>query len=33
MKICFVGGAKSVHVQRWVKWFVEHGREMQETVV
>ena len=28
MKICFVGSAKSIHVQRWVKWFVERGHEI-----
>ena len=28
MKICFVGSARSIHVQRWVKWFVERGHEV-----
>lgn len=28
MKICFVGGAKSIHVQRWTKWFAERGHEV-----
>ena len=28
MKICFVGGAKSIHVQRWTKWFAERGNEV-----
>ncbi|HEC92235.1 MAG TPA: glycosyltransferase family 1 protein [Candidatus Atribacteria bacterium] len=28
MKICFVGVAKSIHVQRWVKWFAERGHEV-----
>lgn len=28
MKICFVGNAKSVHMQRWARWFVERGHEV-----
>lgn len=28
MKICFVGSAKSIHIKRWVKWFVEQGHEI-----
>jgi len=28
MKICFVGGAKSIHVQRWAKWFADRGHEV-----
>ncbi len=28
MKICFIGSARSIHVQRWVKWFVEKGHEV-----
>jgi len=28
MKICFVGSAKSIHMQRWVKWFAERGHEI-----
>lgn len=27
-KICFVGGAKSIHIQRWTKWFAERGHEV-----
>ncbi|MCD6109003.1 MAG: glycosyltransferase family 4 protein [Thermoplasmata archaeon] len=28
MKICYIGNAKSIHVKRWTKWFVEHGHEV-----
>lgn len=27
MKICFVGSAQSIHMQRWAKWFVDKGYE------
>jgi glycosyltransferase involved in cell wall biosynthesis len=25
MKICFVGNAESIHMQRWIKWFLQRG--------
>jgi len=28
MKICFVGGAQSIHINRWVKWFAKHGHDV-----
>jgi len=28
MKICFVGSAKSIHMQRFAKWFVDRGYEV-----
>ena len=28
LKICFIGWADSIHVQRWVKWFARQGHEV-----
>lgn len=28
MKICFLGNANSVHLQKWCKWFSERGHEI-----
>ena len=28
MKICFIGSAKSIHMQRWSKWFADRGHEI-----
>lgn len=28
MKICYIGSAKSIHLQRWIKWFVDNGHEI-----
>jgi len=28
MKICYIADAQSIHTQRWVKWFAEHGHEV-----
>ena len=28
MKICFLGDANSVHIQKWCKWFSEHGHDI-----
>ncbi len=28
MKICFVGDATSIHMQRWVRWFSNRGHEV-----
>jgi glycosyltransferase involved in cell wall biosynthesis len=28
MKICFVGGAQSIHIKRWVTWFTKHGHDV-----
>lgn len=28
MKICYVGGAKSIHFQRWIKWIVNAGHDV-----
>ena len=28
MKICFLGNANSVHLEKWCKWFSEYGHEV-----
>ncbi len=28
MKICFIAGLSSIHVQQWVSWFVKRGHEV-----
>ncbi len=28
MKICYVGGANSIHLQRWVKWIANKGHDV-----
>ena len=28
MRICFVGSAKNIHMQRWTKWFAYRGHEI-----
>jgi glycosyltransferase involved in cell wall biosynthesis len=28
MKICYIGNAQSIHMQRWAKWFADKGHEV-----
>jgi len=28
MKICYIGGANSIHLQRWIKWIVNAGHDV-----
>ena len=28
MKICYIGDAQSIHMQRWAKWFADKGHEV-----
>jgi len=28
LKICYIGWANSIHVERWVKWFADRGHEV-----
>lgn len=28
MKICYIGDAESIHLQRWIKWFADKGHEI-----
>ena len=28
MKLCFIGNVKSIHVKRWLKWFLYRGHEV-----
>jgi len=28
LKICYIGDAQSIHLQRWARWFAERGYEV-----
>ena len=28
MRICYIGDAQSIHMQRWVEWFANKGHEI-----